>query len=1246
MLYKKFSFNLTTRQSIYDVYFANETQYVNTHFTQAPYSASQKAKSWDYAHELVQFIRKNSKLNRGVDALLNEFSLSSEEGIVLMCIAEALLRVPDILTQNQLIQDKIIKGKWSSHLGNSHSLFVNASAWGLLITGKLTQYVHEDHQHRINLLQKSIGKLGEPVIRKAMHVAMAIMGKQFVMGADIESAIKRSQDKGFSQFRYSFDMLGEGARTVEVAAQFFQDYQYAIDAIAQVEADSMLERPGISIKLSALSPRYEFAQHDKVMQDLLPKVKMLALQAQKADISFNIDAEEANRLLLSLDIIEALIADPEITWGGFGIVVQAYQFTALSTLDWFIELARKHQKKVLVRLVKGAYWDAEIKQAQQLGLQGFPVFTRKVSTDCQYLLAAKKLLTNADIVYPQFATHNAYTAATIIQMANEFEVQYEFQRLHGMGDALFEKITQDHDIPCRVYAPVGVHQELLAYLVRRLLENGANSSFVNAILDESKPISLLLTDPFEKINSLDLKENPNIHLASALFLPGRKNSNGIDLSFAPAVAALAEDLNRFNQPVDRTQFQVLVKSPANHDDIVGGFSTHNEDQLLRMLDKASEVQPILSSMQPKDRAERLFKLADLLEAHRAELIYLCIKEAGKVTQDAIDEIREAVDFCRYYAEISLKHYALCEPLGTVLCISPWNFPLAIFLGQIAAALATGNTVIAKPAEQTILIAQKACTLIIQAGFTEGTVQLAIAEGSQIGQVLVPHSQIQAVMFTGSTATGQVIANTLLARDDAPIPLIAETGGQNCMVVDSTALIEQVVDDVIHSGFQSAGQRCSALRVLFIQDDIADELIHLLKGAMQALVIGDPQYLSTDIGPVIDQKALDALNQHVDYLADKGILHYVCRLPDELVSHNTFFAPRLYEINDLSVLKNEVFGPCVHLIRFKQSEIDHVVESINNTGFGLTMGIHSRIEGRCDKMAHAIKAGNIYINRNMIGAIVGSQPFGGHGLSGTGPKAGGPDYLSRLVKGSGVVSKLSISPVVPEVDEPVDHFFDDAESALSNWANLLFEERANRIRLLNSRLAENQWTEPFIDDIDQVIESNSQLLNTITEFLQNPNDLPGPTGEQNRLVYEARGVVLLHASLETDFLSWMKALLAIIATGNAVVTLLSAEFQDVASTFFEQQEDIIPKGLVQVVNINALKNLLLNSKLALLLTGDECAAKQFICSQLIQREGALLNWFNIRSPFLTKQLLLEKTISIDTTAAGGNADLMTLDSSLE
>ena len=618
---------------------------------------------------------------------------------------------------------------------------------------------------------------------------------------------------------------------------------------------------------------------------------------------------------------------------------------------------------------------------------------------------------------------------------------------------------------------------------------------------------------------------------------------------------------------------------------------------------------------------------------------------GKVAQDAIDEIREAVDFCRFYASLSKSDYASTVPLGTVLCISPWNFPLAIFLGQITAALSVGNAVIAKPAEQTVLVAKKACRLLASVGFPENSVQLVIATGNTVGEQLVANEKIKGVMFTGSTATGQVISRTLLDRADAPVPLLAETGGQNCMIVDSTALLEQVVADVIHSGFQSAGQRCSALRVLFVQDDIADNLITMLIGAMKALVIGHPKYLSTDVGPVIDQAAVDKLNLHVDYLADKAKLLFACKLPNELAEKQTFFAPRLYELSHISILKEEVFGPCVHVIRFKQTDLEHVIDNINATGFGLTMGLHSRIEGRSNKITRAIKAGNIYVNRNMIGAIVGSQPFGGHGLSGTGPKAGGPHYLSRLVLGAGVQSKNTVSIDLPSDYVVVDLLFNQAKMGMHLWHHFSLDERVNRIRSLNARLAESVWIEQFNNDLDVVFKKNDLTLSEIAELLANATVLPGPTGELNQLTYEPRGTVLLYASLETDFSSWMKSLLSVIATGNSVLTVLSDEFCMPAEQFFLGQKDIIPKGVIQVVSADKLSSLLKDSRLALLLTGDECEAIQFIAKQLKHREGPLMNWFNIRSPYLNTQLLLEKTISIDTTAAGGNMALLSIDSSI-
>jgi len=891
-----------TRHKIRKFYRLSESEVLDDVLPKAMLDGTSKSRAWDRARQLVINIREQNQGQGGIDALLSEFSLSSEEGVVLMCLAEALLRVPDANTQDRLIRDKLATGDWSSHLGNSDSLFVNASSWGLLLTGKMVNYSDEEKHSQFGILKRTVGSLGEPVIRRSVQFAMKIMGKQFVMGRSIEEALERAIEKESKGYTYSYDMLGEGARTMADADQYFESYKMAIHAIGKAANGKGTQKsPGISVKLSAIHPRYEFSHYQRVMHELVPRLLELVLLAKHYDIGFTIDAEEADRLDISLDIFECIYLNDKLGhWNGLGLAVQAYQKRAIHVIDWVTELSEQSERKIMVRLVKGAYWDTEIKSSQQDGLSDYPVFTRKASTDVSYQSCAKKLMQSRETIFPQFATHNAYTAAIILEMADGAYDNFEFQRLHGMGELLYDQIVEEEKVQCRVYAPVGQHQDLLAYLVRRLLENGANSSFVNAIVDESKTVESLLIDPIEKIGALKSKANPSIQLPKALFGKERDNSEGIDLTDIDSIIPLKKNLQQWlaqhllsdTELPNRT---TAVINPANHREVLGHLTHHDEIQMQQLIENAEEAFINWSSRPMIERAGLLRQIANVIESNRDELIALCIKEAGKIAQDGVDEVREAVDFCRYYAaravELAADHRL--EPRGVVLCISPWNFPLAIFLGQVAAAIVTGNTVIAKAAEQTSLIAIRTIELMHSAGLPENVVASVIARGSLVGKYIIPDYRIKAVMFTGSTTTGTQIAQTLAARGGEQLPLIAETGGQNCMIVDSTALPEQVVDDVISSGFQSAGQRCSALRVLFIQEDIADSVINMVKGAMAELTIGDPSKLSTDVGPVIDQKALESLNSHVEYLKDKATLHYQCKLEDVSANEHFFFAPRLY-----------------------------------------------------------------------------------------------------------------------------------------------------------------------------------------------------------------------------------------------------------------------------------------------------------------------------------------------------------------
>lgn len=1011
------------RVLINDAYRAEELGIITSLIKNAALEESMCKAVRDLATRLVEQVRVERKKTTGIDSFLTQYSLSSDEGTALMCLAEALLRVPDNATMDSLIKDKLAPADWKSHRGQSNSFFVNATTWALMLTGKVLS-PGKSESALSQALMKVVNRSSEGVIRTAVDKAMRIMSKQFVMGRTISEALSRAKKKEARGYRYSYDMLGEAALTVADAERYFAAYSQAIEAIgsASDSAADVFHKPGISIKLSALHPRYQEAQYQRVLAELPTKLLALSNLAKKFDIALTIDAEESERLELSLDVIEKVFNDPSLDdWNGFGMAIQSYQKRAFYLLDWVAALARNKKRRIMVRLIKGAYWDSEIKKTQMQGLSDYPVFTRKVFTDVSFQACAKKLLTMTDAIYPQFATHNAYSVALILKLVGDYR-DFEFQCLHGMGNELYEQIVpaSHFGIPCRIYAPVGSHEDLLPYLVRRLLENGANSSFVNRIIDDKAPLTELVEDPISKAQQLLDKINRNIPLPSSIFMPERINSRGIDFTDRAVVAALQAELKK--NEIGNWQAgpmiagkrvlhekQHEVTSPQESDRVIGHVVEATSDDIDFALGQAEQAFLSWSQTAVQERSVCLLKFADLLEANMPTLITMTCLEAGKTWQDGVAEVREAVDFCRYYAKqaekIMLKPRQLhgytgelnelsLHPRGTVLCISPWNFPLAIFTGQIVAALATGNCVIAKPAEQTPLIAYKAVELMFKAGVPEGVVQLLPGEGATVGAELVADRRIKAVIFTGSTQTAAAINKTLATRGGEIIPLIAETGGQNAMIVDSSALLEQVVVDVTTSAFGSAGQRCSALRVLYVQDDVYPRLIELLKGAMSELCVGDPRWLTTDVGPVIDDEALSVLKAHVASMKKKHQLIYQCKLNQECAAGH-FMPPTAIAIDHINVLEKEIFGPVLHIIRFKRKMLDDVISQINNTGYGLTLGIHSRINQTVEYIRQRIHAGNCYVNRNMIGAVVGLQPFGGEGLSGTGPKAGGPNYLQRL-----------------------------------------------------------------------------------------------------------------------------------------------------------------------------------------------------------------------------------------------------------
>lgn len=1026
------------RKVITDNYIVDEHNYLSeliTYLDSSPASQTEITLHCEHIVKQVRAAGKNgSSLDVGIDAFLQEYSLDTEEGIILMCLAEALLRIPDSETADALIKDKLKDADWSKHFRQSDSVLVNASTWGLMLTGKIIKLKDSIDDQPVSLMNRLVGRVGEPVIRKAMYAAMQIMGKQFVLGRDIKEALKTSRQDRKEGYTHSYDMLGEAALTQKDAEKYFNDYAQAIEAVGnETLVNSKVSAPTVSIKLSALHPRYEVANEDRVMSELLDTVLKLARKARSLDVGLTIDAEEADRLELSLSLYEALYRHEDLRgWGKLGIVVQAYSKRCLPVLIWLTELAREQGDQIPLRLVKGAYWDSEIKECQQNGIAGYPVFTRKASTDVSYLACAKYLLSERvqQLIYPQFATHNAHTVASIQAIATHRH--YEFQRLHGMGEELYDTVMATSPINCRIYAPVGAHKDLLPYLVRRLLENGANTSFVHKLVDPKTPVESLSEHPLKTLEPYKKNlRNEKIVLAPHIYGKDRLNSSGVNLDIESESSPFFEKVFSFDGKAwqaasiidgvaQQTGTKVSVTRPQNHEKKVGEAIHANTEQAKNAIESAYQAFQSWHKTPVEQRAVALEKIADALEANKHELIALCTFEAGKSLQDGIDEVREAIDFCRYYANQARHMFAAPMLLpgptgesnklaihgrGVFVCISPWNFPLAIFLGQVVAALVTGNTVVAKPAEQTSLVAYRAVQMMHQAGIPSSALQLVLGTGAELGDTLTGDNKVAGVCFTGSTGTAQRINRTLAARDGAIATLIAETGGQNALIVDSTSLPEQVINDVVSSAFQSAGQRCSACRVMYVQDDIADRVIELLSGAMQELSVGDPAKYKTDVGPVIDKRAQESLNAHIQSITKTGKLLSTAPMPEHTKT-GTFVQPTAVEISGIDVLDKEHFGPILHVIRYKANALDNVIDTINNTGFGLTLGIHTRNESKAQYIAARVNVGNVYINRNQIGAVVGVQPFGGHGLSGTGPKAGGPNYLYRFITEKTVTNNLT------------------------------------------------------------------------------------------------------------------------------------------------------------------------------------------------------------------------------------------------
>ena len=1008
---------------INDNYLADEQVLVRRLAEEADPGEAARRNIEDTAAQLVSAVRRNTKNESGIEAFLQQYDLSSDEGVLLMCIAEALLRIPDADTADRLIADKITAAKWQDHIGTSDSLFVNASTWGLMLTGKILTLDDIATGNPTRMLGKLVSRAGEPVVRTAMRQAMKIMGHQFVMGRTIGEALKRALKSTDLPYRYSFDMLGESALTAADAKRYLDNYHQGITSIGEqnIEAADVFSAPGISVKLSALHPRYEYAQEERVMTDLVPAVLELAQHARDTGIGLTIDSEEAHRFEIWLRIFERVYRDTSLSgWDGLGVALQTYQRRGRDGLRFLIELAGDVGRRIPVRLVKGAYWDSEVKWAQEQGLESYPVFTRKSHSDVSYLAAAHAALAAGDAIYAQFATHNAHTLASVLHYAGSRR-DFEFQRLHGMGEELYAEVVDPdkHDRPCRVYAPVGNHEDLLPYLVRRLLENGSNTSFVNRIADESIDVKDIVADPLGTAAQHDYAAHERIPAPADIFQPERDNSHGINLADRDVSSKLLADLEAASQrqitakPIvggkEMTGEETPSVNPADTSEVVGVCHQADEEQVDRAIELAVAAQPSWDRLGAEERAAILNRAADLYEDHRDELLSLCVREGGRTIPDSISELREAVDFMRYYGAQAKKHFG--EPIlmpgptgerntysmrgrGVFIAISPWNFPLAIFTGQVTAALAAGNAVLAKPAAPTPLVAYRAVQLLHEAGVPPDVLHFIPGSGRLVGGRAVADPRIAGVVFTGSTEVAQTINQTLAHRDGPIGVLIAETGGQNAMFVDSSALPEQVVHDSIFSAFNSAGQRCSALRLLCVQEDIEPRTLELLKGYMEELSIGDPRLLSTDVGPCIDDPSRQILAAHVERMSKEQKIVHRCTLPDG-TDKGTYFAPTLVEIDNISALTEEQFGPILHVVKFKSRHLDKTVAAVNGTGFGLTMGLHSRIDSRIAGLAADSGAGNLYVNRNMIGAVVGVQPFGGRGLSGTGPKAGGPHYVQRF-----------------------------------------------------------------------------------------------------------------------------------------------------------------------------------------------------------------------------------------------------------
>lgn len=1143
--------------------------------------------------KIIQHLRMEGKPGL-MEQWLAEYGLATEEGVAIMCLAEALLRVPDTDTIDDLIADKITAHDWNEHLGDSASLFVNASTWGLMLSG---QVLDDPEDGIVGALQAVIKRVGEPFIREAVKRALHQMGHQFVLGQTIKSAMKRGEAMEARGYTYSYDMLGEGARDLKAAENYLKAYEEAIKKLGKrANKENIRDNPGISVKLSALYPKYHFRHREDAIKQLSSKLLKLCQQARKTKIMLNVDAEEYSRLELSFEIFNKVLKNDSLKgWDGFGIVIQAYQRRALEFIERTYELGKNFGAPINVRLVKGAYWDSEIRHAQLSGTSHYPLFTTKAHSDISYLAAARKLLDMRDTLFPQFATHNAHTIMAVWHMAGKQAVGYEFQRLHGMGEALYEHVRALHEIPCRIYAPVGTHKDLLAYLVRRLLENGANSSFVGQILNRDLTAEKIAVDPLTLIEETSaIKAPPNI------YRPHRINAKGYDLSETITLKQLEAEREPFLAPYqwafNNHSVALTITNPADLGDQPGQICIDDVADISDAISIAHNAKKNWATFAQQQRSQLLLNVADLFESHTGELLALLCREAGKTLDDGLAEIREAVDFLRFYAREALHTEKETDPIGLMICISPWNFPLAIFTGQIAAALSVGNVVIAKPAEQTPLIAARAIQLFHDAGIAKEVLQLKIGDGETIGAELVKSPHINGVSFTGSLAVAKLI-EAQLAETSPEAIFIAETGGLNVMLVDTTALIERAIDDILISAFQSAGQRCSALRLLYVQDEIYDELLHNLKAAMDCLIQGKPIRLSSDLGPVIDREAYNNLRAYLKN--PPGQIIHQLNQPDQT---GYYIPPTLIEVESINALGEEVFGPILHIARYKGEEAEEIIKKINESGYGLTMGLHTRIDERVEFVRQRAKIGNLYVNRNQIGAIVGVQPFGGEGLSGTGPKAGGPNTLSRLVKPQSILKKSAAAI-------NTDKALLNAE-IINNAFNSLSENYKPNLTERADLLAE------FCPDAKKRVE------------LIKPQSLTSPTGEANTLYYWPRGRVVVFGS---RLISVKKMVTNALLAGNYV--LLAG---DCDPAYWRSISEKLPfKVLRGDIEARALRNISCDTY-GLDVRPDEW---QSMRQSLAQKEGSICR---LIKPYETiRAYCHERVLSVDLAASGGNIELLNL-----